>query len=156
MNAYEKLLQDAKDNDVNVYDFDLGGNGLDGLYIDGNVAIDTNIETLTEKRCVLAEELGHHYTSQGNILNLSTSCNKKQERQARLHAYDALIGLDGLIQCYNTGCKTRHETAEFLNVTVEFLEDALEEYTAKYGVCTSYNEYVIIFIPNLVIGKMNI
>ncbi len=156
MNAYEKLLQDAKDNHVNVYDFDLGGNGLDGLYIDGNVAIDVNVDTTIKKRCVLAEELGHHYTSYGDILDTSISSNQKQERQARLYAYDSVIGLSGLVESYNHGCRTRHETAEFLDVTDEFLSDAIEEYTAKYGVCVPYNEYVIIFIPNLVIGKMNI
>lgn len=80
MNAYEKLLQDAKDNNVNVYDFDLGGDGLDGLYIDGNIAIDVRVDTTVKKRCVLAEELGHHHTSHGNILDTTVSSNQKQER----------------------------------------------------------------------------
>ncbi len=156
MNTYEKLLQEAEDNNVNVYDFDLGGNGLDGLYIDGNVAIDINVDTTAKKRCVLAEELGHHYTSVGDILDLSIVSNQKQERQARLYAYNALIGLDGLIMCYKKGCRTRHEMAIELDVTDDFLEDAINEYREKFGTCVSYNNYVIMFIPNLVIGKKDI
>ena len=37
----------------------------------------------TEKKCVLAEELGHHYTSSGNILDQSNVENRKQELLAR-------------------------------------------------------------------------
>ena len=69
MNKYEELLQNAADNNVRVYDsFDLNGNDnviekIDGLYIDGHIALDKGLKTTAEKACVLAEELGHHYTS---------------------------------------------------------------------------------------------
>lgn len=35
-----------------------------------------------EKACVLAEELGHYYTSQGDILELDTVDAIKQEQRA--------------------------------------------------------------------------
>lgn len=38
----------------------------------------------TEKKCVLAEELGHHYTTIGNILDQTDTANRKQERHARI------------------------------------------------------------------------
>lgn len=156
MNAYEKLLQDAKDSNVNVYDWNLCGNGLDGLYIDGNVAIDTRIKHSNKKACVLAEELGHHHTSHGDILDLSLVANQKQERQARLYAYDKLIGLSGLVNAFAHGCKSRHEVATYLDITDEFLEAAIEEYRSKYGVCITYKNHVIMFIPNLIVGKINV
>lgn len=34
--------------------------------------------------CILAEEFGHHYTSFGDIIDLSDPSNRKQEHRARL------------------------------------------------------------------------
>lgn len=107
----------------------------------------------TEKACVLAEELGHHYTTVGNILNMESIQNRKQERQARLHGYNRLIGLAGLVEAYEHGCQNRYEIAEFLEVTDEFLEDCISCYRDKYGECKTVDNYTIYFIPNLMIFK---
>lgn len=153
MNTLEMLEQEAFDNDVKIHNYYLGEENLKGIYIDGNVAINTSIRTTAEKSCVLAEELGHHYTSVGNILDLSVAQNRKQERQARIWAYNKQIGLRGLIKAYERGCESRHEIAEFLEVTEEFLEDAVECYRDKYGVCTTVDNYLVYFIPQLAICK---
>lgn len=70
---------------------------------------------------MLAEELGHHYTSYGNILDLNKVENSKQEYKARLMAYNKLIGLKGIIDSFNAGCKTISEIAEYLGITEKFL-----------------------------------
>lgn len=106
-----------------------------------------------EKADVLAEELGHHYTSVGNILDLSDAQNRKQERQARLWAYNKRIGLYGLIRAYEHGCSSRYEIAEFLEVTEEFLEDAIHCYREKYGICACVDNYIVYFIPQLAVSK---
>lgn len=108
----------------------------------------------TEKACVLAEELGHHYTTVGNILNMESIQNRKQERQARLHGYNRLIGLAGLVEAYEHGCRNRYEIAEFLEVTDEFLEDCINCYRDKYGIGTTVDNYYIAFIPHLMVGKI--
>lgn len=46
--------------------------------------------TETEKKCIMAEELGHYYTGVGNILDQSSISNKKQEIHGRIHAYNKL------------------------------------------------------------------
>ena len=101
------------------------------------------------KTCVLAEELGHHYTTSGNIIDISDGNNLKQEYQARIWAYNKLIGLHDIISAYETGCKNKYEIAEHLAVTEEFSNEAIERYTSKYGVYTTLDNYVIYFIPNL-------
>ena len=45
--------------------------------------------------------------------------------------------------------KNLFETAEYLGVTEEFLNDSLTYYTNKYGVCTQVDNYVIFFQPNI-------
>ena len=80
--------------------------------------------------------------------------NRKQERQARLWGYNRSIGLFGLIRAYEAGCQNKYEVAEYLEVTDEFLADCIECYRQKYGIGTTVDNYYIMFIPNLTIGKI--
>jgi hypothetical protein len=94
MNKYEALLDEACDKGLIVKEKPLQyNNGR----IKGNlIATRKDLSTSTEKACVLAEELGHHETTVGNILDMSDPWNRKQERQARLNGYNRMIGLMGL------------------------------------------------------------
>lgn len=142
-------------DDLNIREMDLSGvNGLKGLYIDGNIAIDQNIPTSAEKSCILAEELGHHYTSSGDILDQSNSFNRKQEHLARMWAYDTLIGLIGIIDCFKAGCRNRYEAAEYLNVPEDYFQDTIDAYRRKYGQFVQVADYVIYFDPCLAVVEM--
>ena len=151
MNKLEKLEQEAFEDKVKVHDYYLGEDSLKGIYIDGNVAINTSVSNSIEKSCVLAEELGHHHTSVGDIINMTDSGNRKQERQARLWGYNKLIGLTGIIRAFRAGCQSRHEIAEKLDVTEEYLQECIDCYRDKYGVYTIVDNYIIYFIPNLAV-----
>ena len=94
-----------------------------------------------------------HTTLTKNIVSFSDSY-RKQERQARLWAYNKQIGLRGLIDAYEHGCQSRYEIAEYLEVTDEFLTDCIECYRQKYGIGATVDNYYIMFIPNLTIGKI--
>ena len=155
MNTNEKLRQYAHDNNVNIHKLYLGEDNLKGIYIDGNIAINTSIDTTIEENCVIAEELGHHHTSVGNILDMDLTGNRKLERQARLWAYNKLIGLTGIIEAFEHGCQSRFEIAEYLDVTEEFLEECVACYRNKYGVGTTLDNYYIMFIPNLNVGRID-
>lgn len=87
-------------------------------------------------------------------LDMESAYNRKQERQARLWAYNKQIGLRGLISAYEHGCQNKYEVAEYLEVTDEFLADCIECYRQKYGIGTTVDNYYIMFIPNLTIGKI--
>ena len=154
LNKFEQLEQEAHDDNVKIHNYYLGEENLKGFYMDGNIAINTSVETSTEKTGVLAEEMGHHYTTVGNILDMESIQNRKQERQARLHGYNRLIGLAGLIEAYEHGCQNRYEIAEFLEVTDEFLEECINCYRDKYGIGTTADNYYIAFIPHLMVGKI--
>lgn len=140
-------------DDLNIVEMDLSEvSGLKGLYVNGRIAINVKMSDI-EKACVLAEELGHHYTTYGNILDQSDTSNRKQELRARAWAYNKQIGLLGLIRAYEHGCRNRFEIAEYLEVTEEVLEECLVFYRNKYGMCQNVDNYVVYFIPNLVIMK---
>ena len=153
MNTYEKLQDEACKDGIEVVDYPFESERIKGLYCDGTIAIRDNIATTTEKACVLAEELGHHYTSVGNIIDMDSSSNRKQERQARLWAYNKQIGLKGLARAYEHGCTASHEIAEYLDVTEEALQECIEFYRDKYGEYKTFDHYIIFFIPHLAVLK---
>lgn len=149
---YEALLVEADNEGLTVKEMPMIYNN--GRIKGNRIAIRKDIDTSAEKACILAEELGHHHTSIGDILDLSDAENRKQERQARLWGYNKLVGLSGLIKAYEAGCQDKYEVAEFLGVTDEYLQDCVECYRDKYGTGTALNGYYIMFIPHLAIGKM--
>lgn len=153
MNKFEKLEDVAYQDDVDVLNYRFESNNIKGLYCDGVIAIREDM-TIPEKTCALAEELGHHETSVGNILDMTSAVNRKQERQARLWAYNKQIGLIGLVRDFEHGCQNRFEIAEYLEVTEEFLEECIECYRNKYGICKRVDNYVVYFIPQLSVMKL--
>lgn len=117
--------------------------------IKGNrIAINSSLAE-QEKKCILAEELGHYYTGTGDILDQSSVTNRKQEMRGRIFAYNRLVGLMGIVDSYNHHCQGLAESAEYLDVTEEFLTDALKYYKSKYGKYAAVDNYIIFFEPTI-------
>lgn len=155
MTKYETLLENASDAGVIVDETShFCGTKIKGLYLDKHIAISKDISTDTEKACILAEELGHHYTATGNILDQSTVENRKQEMRGRIVSYNKLVGLRGIVDAYLHHCQSISESAEYLEVTEEFLIDSLNYYRNKYGVYTKLDNYVIVFEPNIAVLEL--
>jgi len=151
---YEQLLTAADQEGLCVKEQPLTGH--DGLIRGSRIAIRKDIETQAEKSCVLAEEIGHYRTSSGNILDQNKVESRKQEYRARLYGYNLKIGLAGLIRAYEAGCGNLYEMAEYLDATEEYLEEAIDCYKSKYGLCTSIDNYIIYFEPLAVIKLISI
>ena len=149
---YEELLIEADNNNLITKEKPLLANA--GRIKGNRIAIKKDLPTQKEKACVLAEELGHFYTSTGNILDMSDTSNRKQEQRARLWAYNKQIGLQGIIDCYNSRCRTLHDMAEHLDITEEFLSEAIDCYKRKYGICIKVDNYIIGFQPTLYVLEM--
>lgn len=144
---YEALLCEAEEIGLIVKEKPLKYNN--GRLKRRHIAIRKDIETTVEKACVLAEELGHHHTTVGNILNQTDDWNRKQEQQARAWAYNKMIGLMGIVNAYKAGCRNAYEMSEYLGVTEEFLSNALKRYREKYGEYAVIDNYTVYFEPCL-------
>lgn len=146
MITYEELLAESDDNRIIAKEKPLP---VSKGRIKGNrIAIQKGLPE-SEKKCVLAEELGHYYTAAGNILDQNCLSNRKQELRGRVYAYERLVGLKGIVDAYHNHCTTLSESAEYLDVTEEFLSDALRYYKGKYGIYTTFENYVIFFEPTI-------
>ena len=148
---YETLLTEAQKENVDVAEIPFLR--VKGLYCDKVIGINKGMTT-AEKACILAEELGHYHTSVGNILDQQQLVNRKQEHKARRWGNERLVPLDKLIEAFNAGVQNRHELTEFLDVTEEFLLEALKHYQEKYGKMRRIENYVIVFEPLMVFREI--
>ena len=146
MNITEELTEEACSHGAETIDYPFNSDRIKGLYYDGVIAVSDKLRG-PEKAAIIAEELGHHLTAVGNILDQSVAPNRKQELRGRIWAYNRLIGLTGILKAYKAGCRNRYEMAECLDVPEETLQEALDYYHSRYGVCTQVDNYVIYFDP---------
>lgn len=146
MITYEQLLMEADKNCLIAKEKNLPISK--GRIKGTRIAINKDL-TEQEKKCILAEELGHYYTGFGDILDQSSVSNRKQELRGRILAYNKLIGLMGIIDSFKNHCQSITESAEYLDVTEEFLNDAISYYKSKYGISVTIDNYVIYFEPSL-------
>ncbi|MEQ6353979.1 ImmA/IrrE family metallo-endopeptidase [Lysinibacillus sp. M3] len=145
MYSYDTLLEECDDLEIEVYE--MNNMKSKGLYGDNVIWINKSLPSVIEKCCVLAEEIGHHHTTTGDILDLSSVENRKQELKARAWAYERLIPFSKIILAHNLHITNRYELADFLNVTEEFLDAALVWYKRKYGLFISIDNFTICFEP---------
>lgn len=155
MDMLERLELEAYEDGVDVVRYAFHSDRIKGLYCDGVIVINKGIKTRVEESCILAEELGHHYTTVGDIIDQKIDGNVKKENKARLWAANKKIGLTGIVAAYKYGCRNLFEMAEYLETTEEFLKEALDMYHSKYGLYTTVDNYIIYFEPSLTVADMN-
>ncbi len=145
--TYEELLLEAETSGIAIKELPLQSS--DGRIKGKRIAIRRDIPTLAKKADVLAEELGHYYTSVGRIVEQDSVNARKQERTARLWAYNKRIGLTGILKAFQNHCTSRYEIAEYLGVSEDTLAEALEYYRQIYGEGVMVDNYLVRFEPTL-------
>ena len=139
---YEDLLNEYAGEDLIIKEKPLQSSN--GRIFNNRIAIRHNMSTV-DKTCTLAEELGHYFTTTGDIIDQTDTSNRKQEHRARMWAYAKLLPLQFFVLAFKHGCRSVHETAEFLEVSEEFLVDSINAYYSKYGAFIEYGEYLFMF-----------
>ncbi|REK69310.1 ImmA/IrrE family metallo-endopeptidase [Paenibacillus paeoniae] len=143
---YEALLQVAENQGICTYE-KLMPRGIKGLYADKVIWINKRMP-LTEKTAILAEELGHYFTSDGNILDQTDLMNRKQELRARQWAYQCMLPLDRIVQAHHARISGRYDLAEYLGVPEEFLQAAIDRFTGKHGLSVRADgRHIVMFDP---------
>lgn len=139
---YEDLLIEYDTEDIIIKEKPLQSSN--GRIFNNRIAIRHGMSTV-DKTCTLAEELGHYYTTTGDIIDQTDVSNRKQEHRARMWAYGKLLPLQFFMLAFKHGCRSIHETAEFLEVSEEFLVDCINAYYSKYGSFLETNGYLFMF-----------
>lgn len=150
--TYKELLIEAEKEGLFIFENKNIGR-CKGLSIDNTISLSKTIKNKMEKKCVLAEEIGHYKTSYGNILNQNKIDNIQQEKKARAWAYERLVNFDDLIAAYKEGVNNQYELSLFLEVTENFLINAIKYYRSKYGIYHKYKNVILYFEPLGILKK---
>ena len=112
------------------------------------IGLSTNISTNRKRRCILAEELGHHFTTVGECIphefyHHNTRSNiDRAEHKALQWAAKQLLPKDKLIHAVESGIVAPWDLTEYFNVTEDMtrfrlklpdLQNFRETYIAKHG-----------------------
>ena len=151
---YEQLEEEVYQHDIEIYEKYMSPK-IKGLYSDNIIQLNKHIKNHTEKNCDLAEEFGHYHTSAGDILDQNNPISRKQELYARRWAYKKLVPLSEIISAHHLFLSNIYELADYLDVTEDFLRDALDWYKSKYGLYTLVDNYTLCFEPLGVLEKFD-
>lgn len=145
MQQLEKLI--AQVPEINISYDRFMPKSLKGLYYDNNIKLNPSNDYYYNVG-ILAEEIGHHMTSYGNITDYSKVNNMKQELKARRAAIKLVIPLERLIECYELNIwGDKYEICSYLEITPDFFNTAVEDYIKKFGKYVKYDGYRISFEP---------
>lgn len=138
MNNFEMLV--ASRPQLNVIISKTMPKSLGGLTFIRDIYINKN-RTEREKYEILQEEFAHYDYSVGDISSCSSEADRKQEMLARSRAMARAVTLEGLIYCFYHDLWSLEEVSDYFGVTVEYLQKAINNYRAKYGLVFRYSGY---------------
>lgn len=118
-------LAERENIEVVDYSFD---RTINGIYIDNLkcIGLEKSLND-TERKCTIAEELGHYYCNATYPLSCrNEALIDKAEYRAKKWAVKALVSPSDLEKVKLLGLKYKWEIAEFLGVTEWVAEKALE------------------------------
>jgi hypothetical protein len=138
-----KIIDDAC---ITLVEDDIPGK-VKGLYFDNIIVLHKKINLEAEKKCILAEEIGHHFTASNIIIDKSKLNNEKQEEAARRWASKLLFEPIRLIDAFNAGVSNRWELSQYLDLTEDFIEESIKHFKKFYGEYITINEYTVHFDP---------
>lgn len=133
MSILESLLEEASQSDIDVMDDDMSVPGMHAAYFVTDIGKCIMLRrdgTQAERACWMAEELGHHNTGCNSVLRYKSVADWKAEARARRWAHDRLLSYDAvMVAARNTD--DIYEIAFSLDVSVEFLREAMDDYMAR-------------------------
>lgn len=148
LSTLERLEQHAADCNIRLVTAPLPA-PIRGLYYAPpefvSITLSAALSTSAERATVLAEELGHHYTTPVNLFTAPAPQQRLYERRAAAWAANALVPLSRIVAAWEAGVRTRWDLADYLGATEEFVLRALELHAARYGPSTQVGHYLVTF-----------
>ncbi|CZR97697.1 MULTISPECIES: ImmA/IrrE family metallo-endopeptidase [Clostridioides] len=163
MNKLDALLDLAKNEEIEIYYTDKITDDIKGLYINKQgLKIISLLNSLKQNKTklieILAEELGHHFTSVGDYVSSENSYKNKilidkTEEKALRWAGEFLLAEEEIIHVINSYATNVYEIAEELQVSVKFLLKRLEFLSRKKNMLDLGNNRFLVLtsLPNFYI-----
>lgn len=148
MTRYEKLLIKAEKLGIRVREVDFGVNDEVGYYSNNKILINNRLNE-KQKHGVLAEELGHHNKTCGDISDQTKLENRKKELLARREGYKFILEPLDLIYAFRCGCNNSYEIADFYEITEKELNEIIKDFKKQHGIGKKFDKYYVKFEPTL-------
>jgi len=148
MTIYEKLLIKAETLGMRVREIDFGIDDEVGYYSNNKILINNRLNE-KQKHCVLAEELGHHYKTYGDISDQTKIENRKKELIARREGYKFILEPLDLVYAFRCGCNNSYEIADFYDITEKELNEIIDDFRRQHGIGKKFDKYYVKFEPTL-------
>lgn len=136
MRNLKEIFKIIESENIIYEEYDLKKFNTSGIYFKLNgvnpiIAIDSSIVNTNSYISVLSEELGHHFTTQGNLLELSKSYSdklikSKKESIARRWGANFLISDEEFIQALYKCINNKYDMCEYFNTTIDILEKKID------------------------------
>ncbi|HDF2648787.1 hypothetical protein V3Q09_14975 [Clostridioides difficile] len=155
MNNLDKLFELASQEEIVIHYTTYIAGDLEGLYINKHgikiISLLSNLKQNSKKlTSILAEELGHHFTSLGYYVSsyndyYTKIIIDKCENKALKWACEFLITEEDIINIINSGITCVYEMADILNVDITFFQKRLEFLSLKkQSLQLGNNKYLIL------------
>ncbi len=148
MTRYEKLLVKAEKLDIEVKEIDFGDYEECAYYCNNKILINNRLNE-NQKHGVLAEELGHHKKTYGDISDQKKLENRKQELVARREGYKFVLEPLDLAYAFKCGINTIYDIAELFQITEKELNEIIVDFRKQHGLGKNFDKYYIKFEPTL-------
>ena len=156
MNKFEELLSESEKDNIQVIEKNFKSRAL-GLCKGNKIGLSKKLTTVAEKACVYAEEYhGHYKTTVGNITDLKDIRNLKQENLAHAKAIERLCSISHIIAAIKAGANDRYEIAEYLSITDNFFDEAIEYHKRKHGLYYDSDDVTLYFTNGLGVLRKDI
>lgn len=136
MNTLEKLYDIAEKEKISINNYNWETFKAMIFEIDNeySIALDRKlINSSTEEKEILAEELGHYYCNALYYIKSDTVLKSKCEQRAKKWAYSILVPFQKLKEKIAQGFNL-YDLAEYFDVDCEYMNDCINFYTGKYGI----------------------
>jgi hypothetical protein len=138
--THHEYLEDLASQQGIIIDYSLirSDDQIHGLYIDfgselPKVIMISRFITHCEQLAVLAEELGHHFASYGNIVAQQDVMQRKEEALGRVWAYEHLVPPGEVFSACMDGEGSPWELSDRLGLPEPFIREAITYYARKFG-----------------------
>lgn len=153
MTRYEELLVKAEKLGIRVREIDFGIDDEVGYYFNNKILINSRLNE-RQKYGVLAEEIGHHFKTYGDITDQSKLENRKQELAARRHGYNFILKPLDIVYAIKCGCRNIYEISDFYELTTNQITTILNDFKKQYGIGKRFDEYFVAFEPTFAFVRM--
>lgn len=142
LSQFELLILKAQSEGADVLELPLRTGAEYAKYVDKCIGINANLPD--NIKCeLMAEEIGHHRKTYGNITNKSDIRNLKLENIARREGFKILLKPSDFLVPLNHGARSLYEFAEHFNLSEKTLLNIIHDWKKIYGMGIQIGNYYL-------------